>query len=334
MPWYLWVTLRTDGAWTREFFLEHNIGRALQPLEGHSGPAILFYVGVILVGFFPWSVLTVATALRVTSATRQNDVPRQRQAMIFLLCWVGVYVGLFSLAQTKLPSYVTPCYPALALLVSYFVSRWTLAGDVSLVWIRAGLVSLLLVGVGLSVGLTVAAIRFAPGSEWVGLLGCVPILGGALCWRWLGRAQHGHAAFGLAGTAVAFCVLLMAVLPVEVGKRQRYVELLQATHLHTGPLVAFGHLEPSWVFYGGRSIHYFAGHEVEAFKQFLNQHTDTWVITTRQRLRQLRQEVAGEFDVISSTRYFLRNRQLVLARLPQQLVTAELAPTADDPMTR
>ena len=126
----------------------------------------------------------------------------------------------------------------------------------------------------------------------------------------------------------------MAVLPVEVGKRQRYVELLQATHLHTGPLVAFGHLEPSWVFYGGRSIHYFAGHEVEAFKQFLNQHADTWVITTRQRLRQLRQEVAGEFDVISSTRYFLRNRQLVLARLPQQLVTAELAPTADDPMTR
>ena len=121
---------------------------------------------------------------------------------------------------------------------------------------------------------------------------------------------------------------------MEVGKRQRYFELLQATHLHTGPIVAFGHLEPSWVFYGGRSIHYFAGHEVDAFMQFLDQHTDTWVITTRQRLVQLRQEVAGEFDVISSTRYFLRSRQLVLARPPPQLATAELAPTADDPVTR
>ena len=125
----------------------------------------------------------------------------------------------------------------------------------------------------------------------------------------------------------------MAVLPVEVGKRQRYVELLQAARLHTGPIVAFGHMEPSWVFYGGRSIHYFAENEIEAFRQFLNQHADTWVITTRQRLRQLWQEVAGEFDVISSTRYFLRNGQLVLVRPPQQLVTAELVPTADD-MTR
>ena len=62
-PWYVWVTVRTDGEWTRGFFLQHNVARALQTMEGHAGPPILFYAGAILVGFFPWSILAIPTGV-------------------------------------------------------------------------------------------------------------------------------------------------------------------------------------------------------------------------------------------------------------------------------
>ena len=54
-PWYAWVGWRTDGEFLRVFFWDHNLGRAAQPMEGHSGGP-WFYPVAILVGFFPWSV--------------------------------------------------------------------------------------------------------------------------------------------------------------------------------------------------------------------------------------------------------------------------------------
>ncbi|MFM8729655.1 MAG: hypothetical protein ACKON9_31520, partial [Planctomycetaceae bacterium] len=42
-PWYILVGLRTEGAWLRGFFLEHNLSRAVSTMEGHSGSALLFY---------------------------------------------------------------------------------------------------------------------------------------------------------------------------------------------------------------------------------------------------------------------------------------------------
>ena len=60
-PWYAWVGWRTDGEFLRVFFWEHNLGRAAQPMEGHSG-GLWYYPVAILVGFFPWSVFAVPVA--------------------------------------------------------------------------------------------------------------------------------------------------------------------------------------------------------------------------------------------------------------------------------
>src|SRR5262249_77196 len=67
VPWYAWVGYRTNGEFLREFFLEHNLNRARQPLEGHSGP-IFFYLIAILPGFFPWSVFLVPTMWHAVAA--------------------------------------------------------------------------------------------------------------------------------------------------------------------------------------------------------------------------------------------------------------------------
>src|SRR5262249_43034489 len=55
LPWCVWVGVETKGQFLKEFFLTHNVRRALTPMEGHRGPPY-YYVGVLLVGFAPWSV--------------------------------------------------------------------------------------------------------------------------------------------------------------------------------------------------------------------------------------------------------------------------------------
>ena len=118
LPWFIWAHIRTEGDFTQLFFVGEHFVRATKAMENHSG-GVLFYPLMILVGFFPWSCFwgpAVIGLFKPASPSPQGE--RWRTATLFLLCWVGVQVGAFTIAKTKLPSYVTPCYPALALLAA------------------------------------------------------------------------------------------------------------------------------------------------------------------------------------------------------------------------
>ena len=317
MPWYVWVHVKTDGVWTSEFFWTHNVSRASATMEGHSGPPILFYVGAILIGFFPWSILSIPTAIHVTRAQKSSAATR---AFLFLACWVCVYVGIFSVAQTKLPSYVTPCYPALAMLVGYFVSRWNLEDVPQTGWLKIGLGHWIAVGAALLVGLPLAAHRFLPGSEWLGAIGMIPLLGGIACWRFLGNRQR-HVALGLAITSVAFVATLMTFVPAEIGRHRDDNQLFSKIDQHDGPVVAYGHLEPSWIFYGGKPIREFKHDEQAELSAFLNQHSDAMLITSDRIVESLTNETSfvQSLRIVHETEYFLRDRSLVLLKSENQV---------------
>lgn len=227
LPWYIWVGVRTDGAWLRGFLWEHNVNRAMAPMEGHSGP-IIYYPLAMLVGFFPWSIFAVPVSWELW---RGRSTPRQRAALVFLLCWVGVYVGLFSLARTKLPSYITPIYPALALLTGWFLDRWLARrAIVGQRWMVAAFGTLLLVGLVVAVALPLAARRYFPGDEWLGLVGAVPILAGAAgCWAVM-RDQRAWAVGMLVLVVVMLLALAFGWVAVRVSDHQRYGELVAAIH--------------------------------------------------------------------------------------------------------
>ena len=128
-PWYFLVGVRTEGQWLRGFFWEHNVSRALNTMEGHRGSSLLYYPITLLVGTFPWSVLTIPLLLSLREDWRQRH---GRPAYTLLLCWIGVWVAAFSVSQTKLPSYITPTHPAVAVLVGRFLQRLTAIGTSSL----------------------------------------------------------------------------------------------------------------------------------------------------------------------------------------------------------
>ena len=251
-PWYTAVGLRTDGAWPQGFFLVHNVGRFAAPMEGHTGSPLIYYPAVILVGMFPWSM---AAALIGAHGIRTVRTGGDAVGVRLLACWALAWVVPFSLAATKLPGYVWPAYPAFALLTGLFFADWVrVPAPTTDRWMRLAWVLLAAAGGALAVGLPLVARRFAPGAEWLGSIGLVPLAGAVLAWACQSLHSRLAASAALAGTACLTVGLLMAAGPGALGRaggtRQLIARLPPAA---PGPLpIASYRAPPSTAFYGGR----------------------------------------------------------------------------------
>jgi 4-amino-4-deoxy-L-arabinose transferase-like glycosyltransferase len=259
-PWYIWVGLETKGEWLVGFFWQHNIGRAIGVLENHGGP--FFYYGlVLLVGLAPWSIF-IGPTIYYAFARRNSSGGTQ-----FLLCWATVWVVIFTVVRTKLPNYILPAYPALALLTAAFLDDWR-RGQVQLpAWVMpVSLGSLALAGVGVGVGLLVAGDALPlvlPGRRWPGLergawLGGVFLLGAAGAGWCLRRGRRA----GLIGCVATAGIIFLAGLAwwgvdlVEPFKAPRSLaRALPEDHLRREVRVgAIGYFQPSLVFYCQREV--------------------------------------------------------------------------------
>src|SRR5262249_54380519 len=77
-----------------------------------------FYLDVLRQGFFPWIyLLPFALALGV------EENLRARLPSCLLLLVIALVFGLYTGAQTKVPWYIVPIYPAMAILVASMVGQ-------------------------------------------------------------------------------------------------------------------------------------------------------------------------------------------------------------------
>ena len=92
---------------------------------------------------------------------------------MFAICWVGVVLGLFTMASTKLPSYITPCYPAAAILVGRFVDRLALGrARIARFWPAVSCSVLGMVGLTVALSIAVVGGRYVDGAtrlvaDWI-----------------------------------------------------------------------------------------------------------------------------------------------------------------------
>ena len=117
LPWYVLVLREHGGAFIQGFFVQHHLNRYLGVISGHVG-GLLYFLPVVVLGFFPWSV-TLSNAFSRLWAIRgrlRAELTGRQELVLFLWLWCGVVIVFFSLSRTKLPSYIFPAVPALALL--------------------------------------------------------------------------------------------------------------------------------------------------------------------------------------------------------------------------
>jgi 4-amino-4-deoxy-L-arabinose transferase-like glycosyltransferase len=119
LPWYALCAVH-NPTFLRVFILQHNFERYLTPMFHHPQP-FWFFIPITLLAILPWTVLLIPTArdaLRLWREKGWHDSPA-----FFFACWVLFPIVFFSFSDSKLPSYILPSIPALALIVGITLAR-------------------------------------------------------------------------------------------------------------------------------------------------------------------------------------------------------------------
>ena len=113
LPWYTLCYAANGNVFVEEFFWRHHVERFTSDSIEHGKP-FWYFLAVLPAGLLPWTPL-----LALTPDSEQRHDPR----MQFLLTWILTTLLLFSVSRNKLPSYVLPLFPALAIWMSVSLVR-------------------------------------------------------------------------------------------------------------------------------------------------------------------------------------------------------------------
>jgi 4-amino-4-deoxy-L-arabinose transferase-like glycosyltransferase len=124
LPWYA-LCARRNPDFIHIFIFQHNFERYLTPVFQHRQP-FWFFGPITLLALLPWTALLCPAAqegIRLSREESWHDSPG-----FFFACWAIFPVLFFSFSQSKLPGYILPAVPPLALLYATVLSRALLYG--------------------------------------------------------------------------------------------------------------------------------------------------------------------------------------------------------------
>lgn len=121
--WYGPMLARHGQEFVDEFFVRHHFQRYTSNKYKHPQPFYFFFL-VVLAGSFPWLPFLLASVLRVLRAGPSRMREPAQRLRLFLWLWVLVPLLFFSFSGSKLPGYILPVFPALALLIGLELERW------------------------------------------------------------------------------------------------------------------------------------------------------------------------------------------------------------------
>lgn len=278
-PWYVAIWRTQGEEFYREFVVQQNISRFGDPIQGHSGP-FFYYIPVLLLGLLPWSFYLVAAPVRRRPLDRFD---------LFLAIWVLFPFVMFSAMSTKLPHYMAPALPALAILIAREIDwrlrdgaakpRWVATGS----WIMGALGAVMVV-LGLASDALLrdvhGAALWAPGA----------VLAGGFAWalvRFHRAKDHARACLiAGAATIAGFLAITLVSLPLLVRIQvinQVTIDAHAAAIAATdgspqGRLFTFAYFEPSLFYYSDGAMETGREPELHEFLARVPEGATAWII--------------------------------------------------------
>ena len=232
-PWFILVSLK-NPEFAHFFFIHEHWDRFTKPGHNRKGHP-LYFVPLILVGFIPWLAQVGQGLMRAwrdrRGDTREGDVSATNGFRPLWLCavWAMMVFLFFSKSQSKLPGYIMPIFPALALLAGLALTaafeRMSVQDD-NRSWKRQMIYLTLLLAIGFA-GVPYAyqmgnaryeQLEYQQYAVWIGAGLVIAVMIMAYSWTALRGFDHQDAAHRLRQlldsflrAAIAFFILIQAV---------------------------------------------------------------------------------------------------------------------------
>jgi len=113
-PWFCLV-MKANPEFFQRFFIYEHYTRFTTKELGRYQPWY-YFVPILLTGALPWTVLLFDSLFHIGKPRSGGD-NKPFNAALFLLIWTVFIYVFFSISDSKLPSYLLPMFPALALLM-------------------------------------------------------------------------------------------------------------------------------------------------------------------------------------------------------------------------
>jgi 4-amino-4-deoxy-L-arabinose transferase-like glycosyltransferase len=244
LPWFLAIVGRSGDAFFAESIGQDLLSKVFSGQESHGAPPGYYFV-LFWVTFWPGATLA---ALATPAVWAHRQVPATR----FLLAWLVPSWLVFELVITKLPHYVLPLYPAVAILIAGVIDARMLSRRPLLVWGTIWwFVVVVVSGIAGIVALAVIGRQF-------GLL-VWPLFGAAavlsfLAWRLYEVDGAEHSLLRAVAAAILTAIALFALVIPSLGQlfpAPTLARILRDSGCARPVAAAVGYHEPSLVFLAG-----------------------------------------------------------------------------------
>ena len=244
LPWFLAIIGRSGEAFFAESVGQDLFSKIFASQEAHGAPPG-YYFALFWLAFWPGSMLAALATPAVWAARRED-------ATKFLLAWLVPSWLVFELVVTKLPHYVLPLYPAIAILIAGVIDArllsrkpWLVLGAIW--WFVLPMVA----GIAGIVALAVIGRQF-------GLL-VWPLIGGAavmgfLAWRLYEVDGAEHALLRAVVAAILTAIAIFGLIIPSLGQlfpSPTLARILRDSGCPQPEAATVGYQEPSLVFLAG-----------------------------------------------------------------------------------
>jgi 4-amino-4-deoxy-L-arabinose transferase-like glycosyltransferase len=244
LPWFLAIMGRAGDAFFAGSVGEDLLGKVFAGQESHGSPPGYYFI-LFWVTFWPAATLAALATPAVWRARREP-------AIKFLLAWLVPSWLVFELVVTKLPHYVLPLYPAIAILIAGVIDARALSRKPFLVWgtiwwfvvpMVAGVAGIVVLAViGRQFGLLV----------WP-LMGAAAVMG-FLAWRFYQADGAEHALLRAIAAAILIAIALFGLIIPSLSQlfpSPTLARILRDSGCARPEVAAVGYQEPSLVFLAG-----------------------------------------------------------------------------------
>ncbi len=270
LPWYIAVSVATDGEWIRRFVFQENLSRFMAPMEGHGGPWWLMTI-LMLTGMLPFSFF-IGPALYMAWKQRSDNL------LVLAISSIVVVVGFFSVSGTKLPTYIGPCLPFVAIILGNFLNQLWASGNLKQFAIATTLLvySLLMVGLPVGLYLFLETQEHLETLQDVSFFFIVIPLGGIV--SWLAALRHNLEVMigSLVISWVTLSLIAFFVILPQLDKLNPVAASLEYIPKQA-QLVSYKRFHPAFAFYWQKPIVQYQ--HIDSLQQYVRNTSNTIILT-------------------------------------------------------